>query len=244
MDHFKAARLKVDRSNKHIADLDSAIQSLPDRYISTVEVNPEGTRLKYVLPEEESILAEFGLMIGDCIHNLRTALDYAWGGAVQRFSLTWLYDDTIFPIRKTEKGLRETLNKGRIESAAPNLFKRIVVDIKPYAGGNDSLFRLHGLDNQDKHSLLIPILNVTVIKGLVVENQQGEIFSGDNSLITKRSPHVIEIPANHQVKDHGKPSVGVLFENGLAMEHFDVRDMLQVFAVRTIEAIEILQYVY
>lgn len=243
MGYFKAARLKVDRAKKHIADFNAAAVAIPDRYVSTVEIHPQhgGISIKYDLPEEEAILSNLAIIAGDTIHNLRSALDYAWVGTIERFFGT-SDRHTKFPIRETEKDIRDALNGRGIELTVPNLFERVVRDIKPYRGGNDSLYRLHHLDIADKHSLLIPILNATVIKDLVVEDEHGEIIRGDTWSITKRAPHFIDLPPNYHVKHNGKPAIGVLFENGLSMEHFDVMDMLEIFRAFTLQAIEILEY--
>jgi hypothetical protein len=244
MNHFKAARLKIDRSKKHITDFNSATVSIPDRYVSMIEIDPQhgGISIKYDLPEEEAILANLAIIAGDAIHNLRSALDYAWVGTIERFLPGTSDRHTKFPIRETEKDIRDALNGRGIEFAVPNLFERVVFDIKPYRGGNDSLYRLHHLDIADKHELLIPVLNATVIKDLVVEDEHGEVTRGDTWAVAKRAPHFIDLPPNYHVKDKGKPTIGVLFENGLSMEHFDVVDMLEVFRVFTFQAIEMLEY--
>src|SRR5580658_7083077 len=202
MDHFKAARLKINRAKKHITDFDAARLAIPDRYVSTIEIHPEhgGISIKYDLPEEEDLLSGLAVIAGDAIHNLRSALDYAWVGTIERFFPGTSEPYAKFPIRETEIDVRGALNGRGIEFSVPNLFKRVVHDIKPYRGGNDGLYRLHCLDIADKHYLLIPVLNATVIKELVVEDEHGEIIRGDTWPITKRAPHFIDIPSNYHVK--------------------------------------------
>jgi hypothetical protein len=79
-DLFRGARLKIKRANKHIADLDVAILRLKDNYTSTVEINTQTGHqdLVHTCPEFAQAIEEMSLIAGDAIHNLRTALDFAW----------------------------------------------------------------------------------------------------------------------------------------------------------------------
>lgn len=245
-DHFAAARLKIDRANKHIADLKTTIGRIPDRYISTIETDAKtgGQSIKHYFPDENMFLSNLALIIGDAIHNLRAALDYAWLGTIERFFPGTVNKDTKFPIRETEQDIKGALNGRGIEIAVPNLFNRVVSDIKPYRGGNDSIFSLHHLDIRDKHALLIPVLNAISIRGIVAEDESGKEVPGFSFTITGRNPILIDLPINWHVKDKGKPTIAVLFENGLAMEYTDVGDMLCTFAIFTLQAVEVLQYTF
>ena len=39
IERFAAARLKIERANKHIGDLDRIVSALPDSYVATIEPN-------------------------------------------------------------------------------------------------------------------------------------------------------------------------------------------------------------
>lgn len=80
MIRIESAWLKIDRAEKHIDDLDAIIGSLPDAYVSSIEADSQGrgNSIKYHLPNDAAINREMGLIIGDAIHNLKTALDHAW----------------------------------------------------------------------------------------------------------------------------------------------------------------------
>src|SRR5882762_8309674 len=76
---FRDARLKVERAKKHIEDLQAAIVALEDTYRATVEQHPDATgqSLIHEFPEIENAFEDLSLIIGDAIHNLRSALDFA-----------------------------------------------------------------------------------------------------------------------------------------------------------------------
>ena len=58
---FHEARLKIERADKHIADLERRIAGLPERCTSTVEINPAGGNkvIKYDLPDTKAARACF-----------------------------------------------------------------------------------------------------------------------------------------------------------------------------------------
>src|ERR1700676_3993085 len=127
MEHFKWSRLKINRAEKHIADLKTILGSIPDRYISTIEINPQsgGQSLKYVLPDEDMLMQNVALITGDAIHNLRAALGYAWVGTIERFFPGTSNRHTKFPVGETEVSVKGQLNSRGIETTVPNLFKRV-----------------------------------------------------------------------------------------------------------------------
>lgn len=93
-------------------------------------------------------------IVGDVVHNLRSALDLL---ACQLVLVNGGTDitRTEFPIwdgpQKFEsKGLRKV--EGASQSAVD-----LIKAIKPYQGGNDALYRVAKLDNVDKHRLLVTV---------------------------------------------------------------------------------------
>jgi len=97
---------------------------------------------------------ELALVLGDAIHNLRTALDLLAGDLVRRNrkNATGVY----FPFAKSESDLdKQIRNKkfGRAGQAAVSLLRKLA----PYRGGNEELRGLHELDIMDKHQLIIPV---------------------------------------------------------------------------------------
>lgn len=69
---FRDARLKVQRANKHIADLEGAIFALKENYTSTVVQNSDTGHqdLIHVIPEFDAAADEMALIAGDAIHRL------------------------------------------------------------------------------------------------------------------------------------------------------------------------------
>jgi hypothetical protein len=147
-------REKVDRAKKHIRDLEVARERFlaeePARY-STKFDSQTGYELFYIT-DLRTPPAEFGLIAGDVIHNLRSALDHlAWQLVLANGQTPG--NQTGFPIfdeaAKYKAGRRRYV-QGMAQSAVD-----AIDAAKPYKGGNDALWVLHSLDIADKHHALL-----------------------------------------------------------------------------------------
>src|SRR5712692_9389078 len=83
---FREARLKIDRANKHIADLKVAILALENTKSSTVQLNTKTgfQELIHAVPNLENACLNLSLIVGDAVHKLRTALDFVWVSTIER----------------------------------------------------------------------------------------------------------------------------------------------------------------
>ncbi len=131
---FSASRLKVERADKHISELDDAVREFLETrpYGITLDKNPESgdSLLQYgwnkPVPGEQ-----FGLIIGDAVHNLRAALDLAWVAIINKIFGSSEY--AKFPICETATKLASDLSKSRdVFNACRGLYDLMVSQIKPY----------------------------------------------------------------------------------------------------------------
>ena len=73
---FVGPRLKLDRAWAHREQLEDAVSAFTEAERQKVAIEHEaGTRL-WVIDEPSEVPLEFGLLISDALHNLRSALDY------------------------------------------------------------------------------------------------------------------------------------------------------------------------
>jgi hypothetical protein len=237
---FEGARLKIKRANHHIADIKSRVRSLIDAYTVTIEKNTKTGHesVRYGLPDDD-ISIQIALVTGDAIHNLKTALDYAWREVLTKFVPAAVDNFAKFPVRKSRDDLEGALNGRKINVAAPNLFALIVSSIKSYKGGNDSLWAIHQLDIIDKHRLLLPVMNYTALQSIELENDAGEIIKG-GTWATTQSTFFADIPSGYHIKDKGQVAVTVIFGKGTPVDGMDVSDMLSTFAIVVLNIIELL----
>jgi len=174
LDRFVAAKLKIERANKHIGDRGAIVSALPDAYVSSIEINERlGQTIKYTPPDVTKIAADMAVIIGDALHNLRTAIDYAYVGAIQKHAPSVLDTYTKFPTGETREEVENRLKGRKIDVLSPKLSNWIVTNVKPHiVGGNCLVKMLHDLDVSDKHWLLIPMMRVATITDIVVEDEQ------------------------------------------------------------------------
>jgi len=152
----EGARIKLNRSERHIVELKTEtsvfLGSQPFGLTRAEEPNGDVTwRVKV----HRSVPTEWSAIIGDAVHNMRSALDLlAW--QLVEVNLGRPTRDTCFPIGQAplavyDQQLRRTL------AGASDAAIRFVRRLKPFAGGNTFLTRLHALDISDKHKLVLVV---------------------------------------------------------------------------------------
>ena len=77
MPDLTGARVKIDRAKKHLADLNTAIHAFEREwpYTTTVEINDQTGYETHKFFLLSPIPNDWGGVVGDCVHNLRSALD-------------------------------------------------------------------------------------------------------------------------------------------------------------------------
>jgi hypothetical protein len=76
---FRGSRLKIERANKHIQELCSVVTAFfqTDPYRIDIENNPYRGLSQVRFQFTGALPSEVPLIIGDAVHNLRSALDLA-----------------------------------------------------------------------------------------------------------------------------------------------------------------------
>jgi hypothetical protein len=158
LSRISGIRSKIERSKKHIGDLDVLIRRFCDAepYALSVKDYPEIAHVAIQVSKVNPIPTELALMIGDCIHNLRSALDHlacrlveAGGGTPTRH--------TYFPICYGPKGAqqyRSSVGQGEIGKMRRGA-SEVLLNVQPYITGDDTLWHIHELDRIDKHRLIL-----------------------------------------------------------------------------------------
>jgi hypothetical protein len=159
------ARLKIDRANKHITDADVLVRAWqsPEFQFVREEINPQtGDKLLHYGFVKPLPFEDLALLIGDAIHNLRTALDYAWLATLKKFAPSRESEFSKFPVYEFRKKVDAGLKGAHIHTACPKLYDLLLSQIRPYReGGNHFIWAIHRLDIRDKHMLLLPLLSKT-----------------------------------------------------------------------------------
>jgi len=178
---FLGAYLKVNRAKEHIDELISLTTPLDPKlfdfgWFPSANL-PCGVHLENVAPNSDNCLKELAfypkypiryclaLVIGDAVHNLRAALDFA-ATAICR-ARTIDVEHVHFPFAEERENLvpRQSTGMKRIQSAMPNAnIEAFFQDtIKPCKDGNTALWTITKIDKIDKHNFIVPTVTIVEI---------------------------------------------------------------------------------
>jgi hypothetical protein len=158
MPDFRDPILKLERAKHHISDLNAKCSRFYDSLRTTFFIEDDTKTHKRTLRVrvDQAIPNSFSLIIGDAIHNMRSALDHLTWDVLKPFKP--IPNRVQFPFCKTIKSFESVLKDRQILIAADQIIRKFR-NLKPYPGGNDILYALHVLDIADKHPLVVPVIS-------------------------------------------------------------------------------------
>jgi hypothetical protein len=152
--------LKIKRADKHIDELQGIIRAFQDG--RPYEVQPERDpktrewilRIAKAAPLDENVPA----IIGDVIQNLYSALDYLAWQMVVAAKIKAPSGNTAFPITEVIPTTKDQVARyDRQVDGMRDEAKKIIKAMKPYRRENNHFWRLHKLNNLNKHRDLLTI---------------------------------------------------------------------------------------
>jgi hypothetical protein len=163
-ERLRDIRLKVKWADKHLVNLQIAISDFLGKrpYKVRADVDPKFRQPTYYIDSVRRTPFEIAALTGDVIQNLRSALDHlAWslveiGQHSLPAPLTAGERKRVgFPIVDTDDPTEyETQRRRKVKGMRNNAIKKIDA-IKPYKGGDKTLWELNQLNNVDKHRFLL-----------------------------------------------------------------------------------------
>lgn len=179
------ARNKIDRANKHFDEVNAAVEialGAEDKSNLTppYEYRPDRQELIIASPKPKPVDPALPLAIGDCLHNLRSALDHlAFQLAVLNGKAVEAETKISFPVCLTDADFKGLIRK----KVAPFIGGKALAAIErlqPYQTGNlrenDILWVLSQLDIIDKHRLLVVVARHLRPIGFTAINPDGDVF--------------------------------------------------------------------
>ncbi len=250
---FASSRLKIEWAEKHLGDMVSLVSAFTqsdDFHSVSIEYDERQrtNHLRVDMLTSRFPADDIALTIGDVLHNLRSALDLLWYQVVLECNGTptkW----TRFPVRDTRQELIAPLNSALEQEQITLDIKNFVLDdIKPYTTGNPLIWSLDDLNIRDKHKLLIPVLQVSALVGVRLEDDQGVPvyenqvwFTDESGSIRLREADDIRVT----VKDKGHVTAAIIFDTGVPFESESVVVSLTRIAeevTRTVQAFRLLLF--
>lgn len=195
------ARLKVIWADHRTRELTALWNefSKTDVAILTIKDKPNGTG-QYVEVSASDIPHNIGMVLGEAVHCLRSALDYGINAILKRNS------KITFPFSEEREELESAFStngrgackacgrggrKGRyapIEEASPGIARLFLETIQPYKTGNKLLWLINKLDVREKHRLLAPLVFVNEITGINASDESGNRYIGMRTISFSGEP--------------------------------------------------------
>lgn len=163
------ARARLAWANEQIALLEPKVDALVAKNVEDAVPTPPMTYARRL--RALAVPAEIKTSIGTIIQAQRTSLEYLAHSLAERNGATKL-NKVQFPICESEQEFNAKQSQVRIAELAP-ADKAKIAALKPFSGGNDDLYLLHRLGNQDRHRKLIPMVQSPGPIGIGVRPGQG-----------------------------------------------------------------------
>lgn len=222
---FHGSRLKVERAGKHVQDLQALMETFPaESDFHTVfidKLNPKYGVMDLVVDirrSGEDFVERAALIIGDAVHNLRSALDIMYCEAVKLQDTGKVTKWTAFPIRDSRDDLLSPLNEAVRKKQISAVTKNFILNnLRPYRteGGNIFLWAVHDLDITDKHQLLIPAFQIMAISGIRLKNDKNQVIDFPTVFTDETCRVRIDEDVygrNPTVEEKGRPAIGLGFQ--------------------------------
>jgi|SRR5208282_5282761 len=155
---YEDVRLKINWADKHIGDFINAAARFmkTNPYGVVVEHDADTGQKAFAVKTVTPIPPQISLIAGDALQNLRGALDYLACGLVRMATKSEPSKYVCFPISESEPLTNEQKSAftRQVEGMRQDAVEAIQ-RLKPYKGGDNTLWRLHRLNIIDKHRLLM-----------------------------------------------------------------------------------------
>ncbi len=217
-DPLEGPKLKIERANDHITELQSLVQIFCESqsYTSRLDVEPDGQQALKVIFDLSPFPSKIPVIIGDILFQLRSALDHlvcalAIHNGANKVS------DISFPTGTSrdhfEKQAKERLHRLSLDA------KAMVSNLEPYNGGKGHWLRvLHSINIVDKHQALIPAAAATFQTNASLSFKPGigrNVVSAPRLVpLFEREITVMKLPASAtEIKGDLNVSIDIVFGN-------------------------------
>lgn len=163
MEVLRGPKLKLERGKRYIDEIQSCVAAMPSDWFKLECHNGTTSYIRYtpLMPIPDL----FALMIGDATHNLRSALDHLATGIVRTIKPN---ASPYFPMCKNRDSIiGDKMISARldaIDEALPGSRDLFLNKIRPAGSGTDLYWSFHAIDNDDKHSLIVPTVTVADVR--------------------------------------------------------------------------------
>ena len=235
---FDGAALKVERAKSHIDEIEDILSNIqaPESEPFILTRDSGG---RYIL--KLSALGHRGryipVMLGDALHNLRSALDHVWT-ALDR-ELTGRESKACFPFERTRGGVKVKVEESIVFRKIPKVRELVLDKVKTYStdGGDHVLWSLTKLNNIDKHNTLVPIIEVNQVENLMVRSGDFSMNFKNTTFQNVSNLFLSDLPVEYRCA--GGIQVSAVFGSGLPVAGYSLVPTLRQMSVAVGAAINL-----
>lgn len=148
---FNGSFIKLQRANRFIDDLEQMLKAFNNSQPFAARFDFSVTPPQILL-DWKGLSREVGAVLGDAVHNLRTALDLV---ASELARINGKSDRNVyFPFATSAAEFPGAVAKRNFDKAGQEAVD-LLHTFAPYRGGNELLRAIHDLDIEDKHTALL-----------------------------------------------------------------------------------------
>lgn len=205
--------LKIKRAERHLSELKTLFRKKrPFEYCLRTNYKT-GERSTYVKEDMDAIY-ESSIIMGDVIHNLRSAIDHTYWQNTEKYEPDEKKRRKIqFPIVDEEGELKNRIGDPKsFLSKLPKKFVDVIEGLRPFrTGGNSLLCHIHDLDIIDKHKALIPTADFTRLDSSALKAKIPDFPDGIENVGLSNNAcdvsWVVDPKRLHRIGKKGQPNV-------------------------------------
>ena len=211
-------RIKTEWAKEYIRNLERRIARFHDSNPYEVRAEKDAhspneiLRIKLV----RKIPDELACIIGDAVHNLRSALDHLVWQLVEAHGAMPPDERHMFPVSETLAKYQSAGSRRRIDGVHPGAVN-LIDQSKPYAGGQGEFWTIHYLDIIDKHRLLL-------LTGFVNSGLETRVTDKSQRESAAQGVHWPGTPVVHRFASN-PPGVPIMLEYGAEIQFAKVTVM-------------------
>jgi hypothetical protein len=155
---FKSVYLEIDRATEHIAEINKLIRESPP-FSYVLETHTKTRQRSTFAKKNETVIDRIGVISGEAVHALHTAIDHAYWEIVSPFATKPGHEMQIqFPFHETSNGFDEAVKNRLAHRVSPG-FEAAIRGLKAHGepGGNILLYLIAKIDGPRKHRTLTPM---------------------------------------------------------------------------------------
>jgi hypothetical protein len=240
------SRLKIERANAHLNQLVEILDALdkPESYSVVREFDAKRKELVIRACLIRPLPPEVPLIFGDCIHNLRSSLDYAVNELI-RHSGHKPSKQTAFPIFSNRDGPNGYLCKSpAMLQGVPQPARELIETMQPYHGADAKPIpathatTLQDLWNKDKHRALL-LTPPGMWFDYIAHNRSDRQESGITMRLTADQDCAEYVAADATPEEHFHPefTVRVTLGEGGPWHGWPIRQTSEVLCMVVAEAV-------